>query len=215
MSDRDPLFPDEFANKPAAVVFDVGGVLIDWNPRHLYRKLFAGDDMAMEYFLTHICSATWNLMQDAGRTFDEGVSELIGRYPDYADLIRAFHERWEEMVPGAIEGSVEILESLKKRDVPLYSITNFSAEKFALTRRRFVFFDYFDGIVVSGKVRLIKPDPAIYLYLLSEYGLKAGNCIFIDDHPRNLDGAKAVGMHTLHFQSPEQLRSEFARLGLL
>lgn len=197
------------------VVFDVGGVLIDWNPRHLYRKLFAGDDAAMEYFLTHICSATWNLMQDAGRSFAEGVAELTERYPEYAALIAAFHERWEEMVPGPIEGTLEILRLLKQRGIPLYVITNFSVEKFTLTRRRFDFFTLFEGIIVSGEVRLIKPDPAIYLRFLSEYDLRAGDCVFVDDSFLNVHAAQAIGMQGIQFQSPQQLQRELAALQLL
>jgi 2-haloacid dehalogenase len=201
--------------KPTALIFDIGGVLIDWNPRYLYRKLFPGDEAAMEHFLTHICSTTWNLMQDAGRSFAEGVAELTARYPEHAALITAYHERWEEMVPDAIAETVEIFWALKAQQVPLYAITNFSSEKFALMRRRFEFCRAFEGIVVSGEVRLIKPDPAIYLRLLEKYGLNAEDCMFIDDSFINVRGAEAVGMQTLYFQSPQQLRGELKRLQLL
>ncbi|MFO1350344.1 MAG: HAD family phosphatase [Gammaproteobacteria bacterium] len=200
--------------KPRNVVFDVGGVLLDWNPRYLYRKLFT-EEAAMEHFLTHVCSYTWNLMQDAGRPFADGLVELKSRYPEHAGMINAYHQRWEEMVAGEIAGSVAILSALRKRKVPLFAITNFSTEKFVQVERRYDFFRAFSGIVVSGEVRLIKPDPAIYLRLLHENRLKAGECVFIDDSLINVRGAEAVGMHAIHFRSPAQLRDDLAQLELL
>lgn len=197
------------------VVFDIGGVLLDWNPRYLFRQLFAGDEQAMEYFLTHVCSHTWNLMQDAGRPFSDAVSELSARFPDHAAFIEAYDKRWEEMVSGAIEESVTIFETLLSRGVPVYAITNFSAEKFELCLNRFTFLRRFHGTVVSGAVRLIKPDPAIYLRLLQDHDLSAGECVFIDDQPNNVRGAQAVGMHGIHFQSPAQLQNALSALKLL
>lgn len=201
--------------KPNTVVFDVGGVLLDWNPRYLYRQLFDGDDQAMEYFLTHICSNTWNLLQDAGRPFSEAVSELSLRYPEYAHHIIAYDQRWEEMIAGAIDASVDILRQLNDRNVPLYAITNFSTEKFSLVRYQFDFFDRFDGIIVSGAVRLLKPDPAIYLRLLNDYDLNAEDCVFIDDSAINVSGAERVGMQAIHFQSAQQLQQVLTEQGLL
>jgi 2-haloacid dehalogenase len=201
--------------KPGTVVFDIGGVLIDWDPRYLYRQLFAGDDAAMEHFLTHICSTTWNLMQDAGRSFAEAVDELSARYPEHRDMIVAYDQRWEEMVPGTLEESVEILQTLCSNGTPLYAITNFSAEKFALMRRRYEFFDGFIDIVVSGEVRLIKPDRAIYLRLLNDHRLDAADCVFIDDSAFNVHGAQQVGMQAIHFRSPAQLRQALTEMELL
>jgi 2-haloacid dehalogenase len=203
------------AGPPRAVVFDFGGVLLDWNPRYLYRPLFGDDHAGMEYFLTHICSMTWNLMQDAGRPFAEGVAELSARYPDHRELIAAYHDRWEEMIPGPIHGTVEVVRALHQRGIPLYGLSNFSRETFALTRRRFDFFAAFQGIIISGEVRLIKPDPAIYLRLLHDYQLDAGDCLFIDDLPLNLQTAEHLGLRTLHFQSPARLRDDLTGLGLL
>jgi 2-haloacid dehalogenase len=197
------------------LIFDIGGVLIEWNPRHLYRKLFQGDDISMEHFLTHICSDTWNQMQDAGRSFAEGVAELSARYPDLADLIAAYDERWEEMVPGAIEDSVALFEALQRRGCPIYGLTNFSREKFALTQRRFAFLKTFDGLVVSAQVGLVKPDPAIYLHLLDSYKLQAKNCIFIDDSRINVEAAAKLGMQAIRFESPAQLRTSLSELGVL
>ena len=195
-------------------VFDVGAVLIDWDPRHLYRKLF-DDDAVMERFLAEVCSPAWNLQQDAGRSFSIAVAELSERFPDQAELIRAYDERWQEMVPGAIDGSVGLLHELDAAGVPLYAITNFSVEKFALTRARFDFFERFLGIVVSGEVKLVKPDPAIYYRLLDDYGLAAADCLFIDDSAANVAAAAGVGMRAVQFSSPAQLRAALAAEGML
>lgn len=200
---------------PRAVVFDFGGVLIEWNPRHLYRKIFDGDEAAMERFLTFVCSQTWNAMQDAGRTFGEAIAELTARFPGEAERIAAYHERWEEMVPYAFTDAVAVLEALKAAGVPVYGITNFAAEKFALTRRRFPFFDLFDGIVVSAEVRLVKPDPAIFLLFLERHGWAAGECAFIDDSPVNVATARELGFHGVDYCGAADLRGRLAAWGLL
>lgn len=197
------------------VVFDVGRVLIEWDPRHLYRDIFDGDEVLMEDFLSNVCTDAWNLEQDRGRPWSEAVVSLSAEHPYCRELIRAYDERWEEMVPDVIPGTPDILRELKERGVPLYAITNFSAEKFLLTRRRFDFFDLFDGIVVSGDERVIKPDPAIYRRLIDRYGLLAEKCLFIDDNAANVAGAEAVGMHAHHFTSADRLRGVLEGLGLL
>ena len=199
---------------PGIVVFDIGGVLLDWNPRYLYRKIF-DDEQEMDYFLTHICSHTWNLLQDAGRPPAEGVAELSARYPHYAEQIAVYHSRWLETLNGTIHDSVAILQELQHRDTPLYAITNFNQETFALCRQHFDFLNEFLGIVVSGEVKLLKPDPAIYLRLLHDYQLRAEDCVFIDDSEVNAKGAQKVGMHGIHFQSAPGLRLELQKLGLL
>lgn len=196
------------------VVFDIGGVLIDWNPHYLFRQLIA-DEAERDYFLTHICSHTWNLLQDAGRPFAEGVAELSARYPDYAGLIAAYHERWEDMLGGTIADSVALLNDLKARGTPIYAITNFNQETFARCRQLHPFLDDFAGIVVSGEVKLLKPDPAIYLRLLRDHGLNAADCVFIDDVEINVHGAERVGMHAIHYRDPAQLRQALTRLDLL
>jgi 2-haloacid dehalogenase len=197
------------------VVFDFGGVLIDWNPRHLYRQLFDGDEAAMEHFLAHVCSHDWNLMQDAGRPFAEGVAELSARFPEHAELIAAYDSRWEEMVPGAIDGTVAILRELEARGTPLYGLTNFSTEKLPLCRRRFDFFEAFAGIVVSGEIGVVKPDRAIYNHLVETHGLVPARCLFIDDNPANVAGARESGWQAVRYLSPERLRRELAGRGLL
>lgn len=199
--------------QPLVPVFDIGGVLLDWNPRYLYRKLFT-DEAAMEHFLTTVCTSEWNLQQDAGRTWAEGISELCGRFPEQAELIRCYDTRWEEMIPRVFEGTVELLQQLKRRG-PVYAITNFSAEKFAYSKTRWPFLTSFDGCVVSGECRMIKPEPAIYRHLCQQYGLEPARCLFIDDVQKNVDGARAVGMQAVRFESPEQLRAELAARGML
>lgn len=197
------------------VVFDVGGVLIEWNPRHLYRKLFGGDDVRMERFLTEVCSPAWNLRQDAGRSWPEGIAELAGRWPEQAALIRAFDERWEEMVPGPIDATIALVRTLKRRGVQLFCLTNFSQAKFELTRRRFDVFALFDGIVVSGEIGLVKPDPAIFQHLLQRFRLSAGQCLFVDDAPANIEGARAAGMRGHLFRSAAALAGELQTCRLL
>src|SRR3984893_15686504 len=144
------------------VVFDLGGVLIDWDPRHLYRKLFAGDEPAMEQFLETVCTHEWNRCQDAGRSFAEGARLLKAEHPDKAELIDAYGGRFGEMLSGPIAGSVEILAELKARGTPLYGLTNWSSETYKPAFERFDFLRWFQGILVSGEVGVIKPDPRIF-----------------------------------------------------
>ncbi len=197
---------------PTIVVFDIGNVLLHWDPRLLYRKIFA-DDAKTEWFLTEVCSPAFNLELDGGRPFSEAIAELTARFPDYAEEIRAYDERWLESVQGPIMSSVEVLETLRQNGVRNYAITNFSAEKFAVARTVFPFLDAFDGIVVSGEERILKPDPAIYRLLLDRYELSPADCLFIDDSLKNVLGARAVGMHAHHFESINGLRSELFRHG--
>ncbi len=197
------------------VVFDVGGVLIDWNPRYVYRALFDGDETAMEHFLAHVCSHDWNLMQDAGRPFAQGVAELTARFPEHAELIAAYDTRWEDMVAGTIDETVAILREIEARGTPLYCLTNFSTDKLPLCMRRFDFFGAFDGIVVSGEIGMVKPDRAIYDHLVGMYGLTAAQCLFIDDNQDNVAGAREAGWQAVRYVSPDQLRRDLAARGLL
>jgi 2-haloacid dehalogenase len=197
------------------VVFDLGGVLIDWDPRYLYRKLFNGNDAAMEDFLATVCTEDWNERQDAGRSFADAVAELLPRHADKADLIEAFGRRFGEMIPGAIDGTVDILADLKRAGVPRYALTNWSAETFPPQRKRFEFLSWFDGIVVSGDEGVIKPDPRIFRILLERHRIAPEEAVFIDDNPRNAAAAAALGIHGIHFRSPELLRRELEALDLL
>ena len=197
------------------VLFDLGGVLIEWNPRHLYRKLFDGDEAAMEAFLANVCTTAWNERQDAGRTFADGLRELLPRHADKRELIEAFGSRFGEMIPGAIEGSVAVLAELKRRGVPVYGISNWSAETFPPQRERFEFLSWFDDLVISGAVGVIKPDPRIFRILLERNRIDPAAAVFIDDVAANAEAASRLGLHGIHFRSPEQLRRELAAVGLL
>jgi 2-haloacid dehalogenase len=197
-----------------AVVFDLGGVLIDWDPRHLYRKLLA-DDAAVEEFLATICTPEWNAELDGGRPFAEGVAELVERHPEHAAEIAAYHERWPEMLGGEIPGTVEILAELRAAGVPLYALTNWSAETFLISRDRFEFLDWFDGLVVSGQERVIKPDPRIFRLLLDRFGLDPGATFFADDSEANVAAAREVGFDAVRFTGPEQLRRDLVARGAL
>jgi 2-haloacid dehalogenase len=199
-------------SRASIVVFDIGKVLIDWDPRHLYRTMFS-DEQEMEAFLREVCARDWILELDRGRPFAEAVTERIAQFPHYETEIRAFDERWHETNRGVIEGAMAILNRLQAARVPNYAITNFSAEKFEGARKAFPFLDSFDGIVVSGRERLLKPDAAIYQLFLDRHGLKAGDCIFIDDSLKNVEGARAVGMHGHHFLDAEGLARELRAHG--
>jgi 2-haloacid dehalogenase len=199
----------------SVAIFDLGGVLLDWNPRYLYRKLFDGDDAAMEHFLATVCTTEWNQHQDAGRSFAEAVSELLPRHADKVELIEAFRNRFEEMIAGAIEGTVDLLAELKRNAVPVYAITNWSAETFPSQRQRFEFLDWFDGIVVSGIERVMKPDPRIFRILVERYKVAPESAVFIDDVAENAAAASALGIHGIHFRSPDQLRRELVAVGML
>lgn len=186
-----------------AVVFDFGGVLIDWNPRYLYKKIFQ-DEKEMEYFLTQVCTTQWNAGLDKGKPFRQGVKELSLVYPQYAEQIELYDLRWEEMCGEVIQGSVDLLYRLKKH-YPLYGLTNWSEEKFALTRPKHDFFDLFDGIVISGVEKEIKPEPRLFEILIRRYGLNPEKTIFTDDSLPNIKTAEKMGSQAIHFENPEKL----------
>ena len=197
-----------------AIIFDFGGVLIDWNARHLYHKLF-DDTRAMERFLAEIDFHGWNLELDRGRPYAESVVELSRQFPHYADLIKAYDERWEESLNGPIQATVEILQALKTRGYALYGLTNWAAEKYEFIHHKYPFLGLFDDIVVSGKVKLVKPDPRIFALLLEKTKRPAAECLFIDDSETNVTAARSLGFKTILFKSAEQLGMELSRLGLL
>ncbi|MHA7774871.1 HAD family hydrolase [Roseibium sp. M-1] len=202
-------------NSITTVVFDIGNVLIEWNPEYLYVRLIP-DAAERHRFLETVCNMNWNLQQDLGRPWEEAVATLTLQHPDKAELIKAYSERWHDMVPGEIEGTPALLAELKAQGTPLYAITNFSDEKFAEAQARFPFLKTsFRDIVVSAAEKLIKPDPRIYQVLLDRNGLDAGACLFIDDSEKNVEAARQVGMAAHHFKDADGLRSELERLGLL
>jgi 2-haloacid dehalogenase len=196
------------------IVFDLGMVLIEWDPRHLYRKVFE-DAAKMEWFLSEVCHGSWNLEQDKGRSFDDGVIEATARHPDFVKEIALYRDRWMDMVPGAIQGSVEILEELHIKGVPLYAVTNWNGDTFRATRGRFGFLSLFRDIVVSGDEKILKPEPAIFELLAKRNGIRLKESLFIDDSVKNVLGAKAVGMLGHHFTTPEGLRKDLVGLGVL
>jgi 2-haloacid dehalogenase len=196
------------------VIFDIGNVLIEWNPRFLYRKIFS-DPEQMEWFLRHVCSDEWNLEQDRGRPFAEAVLERIARFPELAAEIRAYDERWEEMLNGAIEGSLSVLRQLQAERWPIFSITNFSREKYALACQRFPFLTEFEGTIVSAHERLVKPSAEIFQCFLSRYGRRAEECLFIDDSSANIAAARRLGFHTAHFTGADELAADLVHLGIL
>jgi 2-haloacid dehalogenase len=196
------------------IIFDIGMVLIRWDPRNLYRKMFI-DEAKMEWFLANVCTPDWNLEQDRGRSFGDAVKHITPFHPDYAAEIDAYDKRWAEMIPGVIDGSVDILETLHKKGAPLYAITNWNQDKFNETKLNYPFLDLFRDIVVSGDEKLIKPDPAIFELCLKRNKLKAADCLFIDDSEKNVEGAQAIGMQAHHFTTPELLRADLKARGLL
>ena len=198
-----------------AVVFDLGGVLIDWNPRYLYRSLFDGDEAAMERFLAEVTTPEWNLQQDAGRTWRRAVQELAAIHPDRRELIAAYDDRWEETLGGPIEATVEILADLRRAGVRLGALTNWSAEKFPIALARYDFLGWFETIVVSGEVGMIKPDRRIFDHLFERTGLQPSRTIFIDDSKANVVAAMDVGMLSIEFTDSAALRRRLEALGLL
>lgn len=196
------------------IIFDLGGVLIDWNPRYLYRTLIADED-EVERFLSTVCTQQWNEKQDAGRPFAEGIAELIARFPEHAELIRAYDERWAEMVGGAIDDTVDILTELRDRETRLLALTNWSAEKFHVARERFAFLTWFEGIVVSGEEMMRKPDPRIYRLLVDRYSVATDAALFIDDSPVNVAASNEAGLPAIHYEGAAALRRELESRGAL
>lgn len=188
--------------------------MLDWNPRHLYRKLFPDDPEAMEHFLANVCTGEWNEALDAGRPFAEAVAQLQAEHPEQAGLIAAYWERWEEMVAGEISGAVDLLRELRASGLPLYALSNWSAETWPRARGRFDFWDCFEGIVISGQIELAKPDAAIFEHLIDRYTLERSSTLFIDDSMPNVSAARAVGLQALHFTSVPKLRSDLSTLGV-
>lgn len=188
-----------------AVVFDIGGVLIDWNPRHLYRKIFV-DSVEMERFLDEVCTLEWHAQHDRGRPSSETTAELISTHPSYADEIRAFSGRFSEMWSGAIEESVEVLQQLQAHGVRTYAATNWSDEFWPQAVRRFPFLISFDGTFVSGGIGICKPAREFYVRLIGEFGLEPSRTLYIDDSTAKVAAAADLGFLVRHFETPPMLR---------
>jgi 2-haloacid dehalogenase len=197
-----------------AVVFDVGGVLLDWNPRYLYRKLFA-NQAEMEWFLAEVCSPAWHAPHDRGVSTAASCAELASRHPELSELIWAWSRRSEEMIGGVDAGSVEVLRAVRQTGLPCYALTNMEAETYPLRLKRFPFLGWFDGTVVSGREGVAKPEPAIFRRLLDRFGLTPNTTLMIDDTEENLETAGQLGMQTALFRSSRQLKAELEAVGVL
>jgi 2-haloacid dehalogenase len=202
-------------NPVKTVIFDLGGVLIDWNPRYLYRKILK-DENEVDFFLNNICTSEWNDQQDAGRSFEEATLELIRKHPEWEEAISAWYGRWQETIRGPIDDTVEVLQKIKESgNYRLYALTNWSAETFPWAYKTFEFLLWFEGIVVSGDEKTRKPFPEFYQILFDRYQVDPGEAIFIDDNIKNVEGAKDVGMRAIHFQSAEQLKKQLPLYGIV
>lgn len=195
-----------------AVIFDIGNVLYRWDPRFLYEKLIDDTD-ELDWFLSNVVTHDWHFQHDAGRAFADTSVELIAQYPDRAELIRLYEPRWLETVPGPVPDMLPLVERLADSGVPLFAISNFSAEFWEIFRPTAPIFDLFQGMVISGAERLVKPDPAIYRLALDRFDLEAGAALFIDDRRENIDAADALGIMTHHFVDAATLTADLKRRG--
>jgi len=198
-----------------AIVFDFGGVLMDWNPHYLYDKLPGYDHEKATRFLQEVDFYNWNLQNDRGRPFAETTAELSARFPQYRELIRTYDERYLESIGGTVEPVVRVIQALKAAGYPLYGLSNWPAEKFALVRPQYPIFEAFDEIVISGEVKIAKPERAIFEALLRRSGRRAEECLLIDDSEANIQAAKELGFQAIRFQSPEQMEAELRARGIL
>lgn len=198
------------------IIFDLGGVLIDWNPDYVFDAIFDGHPERKKYFYENICTPHWNEEQDAGRTLQAATDLLLDEHPEWQDEIKAYYGRWEEMLGGAIQGTVDIFKELKASGkYRIYALTNWSAETFPVALDKFEFLQWFDGIVVSGTEMTRKPFPEFYQILLDRYSVAPSDAVFIDDNLRNVEAARGMGIASIHFHSPERLREELASLDVL
>ncbi len=202
-------------NKIDTIIFDLGAVLVDWNPMNVYLKAFEGDEKKARWFLDTVCSSAWNTAIDGGKDWQESIEEKILEFPEYEKYIRLYRSEWESMLNGEISGTVEILKRLKESGkYRLYSITNWSSETFAIAFERYDFLKWFEGIAVSGDLKMIKPHKEIYLHTLDKYDIKAENSIFIDDNKANFETANVLGINGIHFKSPEELEQSLKQFNL-
>jgi 2-haloacid dehalogenase len=197
------------------VIFDLGGVLIDWNPEYVYLDVFNGDREKMKWFFDEICTMDWNENQDAGYPLEKATEERVKLFPEYEEWIRIYYDRWEEMLGKQIDGTVAILKQLI--DNPNYKVvalTNWSAETFPVALERFDFLHWFEGIVVSGTEKMRKPFNEIYELTINRFNIEASQSLFIDDNARNIEAAKKIGINTIRFNNPTQLKSELKSLNI-
>lgn len=197
------------------IIFDLGGVLIDWNPDYVFKEVFI-DDEKLAWFYREICTMDWNENQDAGYPLKKATEERIALFPQYEDWIRMYYGRWEEMLGESIQGTVDLLKQcVESPALKVVALTNWSAETFPIALKKFDFLQWFEGIVVSGEEMTRKPFPDIYQTTLKRFDLKPEQSLFIDDNKRNIEAAKALGIHCIHFSSPQQLEKELKKLNVL
>ena len=196
------------------IIFELGGVLVDWNPEYVYLNEFDGDRKKMNWFFDNICTSDWNEEQDGGKLIKIATKERIKLFPEHEKLIKMYYGRWEEMLKGEIIESVNILKKLKSKNYKLIALTNWSFETFPVAIRRFDFLKLFDGIVVSGKIKMLKPFKDIYNYTINKHKLSPSECVFIDDRVSNVQGAINCGIKGIHFQSSKQLIRELKKLNI-
>jgi 2-haloacid dehalogenase len=199
---------------PQAIIFDLGGVLLDWNPRHLFKKMFTDNQAELDYFLECVCPPEWNTALDAGYSFKRAIEEKTIQFPEYQPYIHAYWTRWEEMIKGQFDQTVDILSQLKTQGYPLFVLSNWSAETYPLVSQRFEFLNWFDQIILSGEEKLVKPDPAFYQLLLRRINYQADQCLFIDDSKPNIEAANLLGFHTILFTSAENTTHQLQQLGI-
>src|SRR5690349_18592731 len=198
-----------------AIIFDFGNVLLEWNPRFVYQRFFPNDPEGMERFLEEVNFMEWNLHQDKGRPFKEGIAVLSDEFPQYSHLIQAYYDNWTDSLGTSLDGTVEIMKELKQAGYPLYGLSNWSAETFPHARAKHDFFDLLDDMVISGEVGHVKPHPEIFQISLDRIGRPAPECLFIDDSLANIQQAQRLGFAVILFKSPEQLREKLVELKIL
>lgn len=200
------------SNNIKTIIFDLGGVLIDWNPEYLYRKIFDNDESKMEWFLTEICPYSWNENQDAGKSWPLAIEEKVAEHPQYREWIEAYYYRWEEMLGGSLQGTIEILKKLiDSKKYQILALTNWSADTFPKALQHFEFLHWFDGIVVSGEENTRKPFHDIYQILFERYNVTPSEAIFIDDNTKNIEAGNELGLNCINFKSPTDLAEELKK----
>ena len=200
------------SNNIKTIILDLGGVLIDWNPEYLYRKIFNNDESKMEWFLTEICPYSWNENQDAGKSWPLAIEEKVAEHPQYREWIEAYYYRWEEMLGGSLQGTIEILKKLiDSKKYQILALTNWSADTFPKALQHFEFLHWFDGIVVSGEENTRKPFHDIYQILFERYNVTPSEAIFIDDNTKNIEAGNELGLNCINFKSPTDLAEELKK----
>lgn len=198
------------------IIFDLGGVLIDWNPDYVYNEVFEGDKEKLKWFYDTICTSDWNENQDAGYPLDKATEERVKMFPEHEELIRMYYGRWTEMLGEQIDGTVDILKSLiEKPGLKVVALTNWSHETFPIALDKFEFLHWFEGIIVSGTEKTRKPFPEIYHLTLERYNIRAENSIFIDDNLRNIKAAEEHGINGIHFKNPDDLKLQLKEYEIL